>query len=56
MGRAAEFGIGRLELSEVTGPANLQALSIKHEAGSELSVSQSGHWIRKIRVYSVADS
>lgn len=52
MDRAAESRIGQLELSEVTGPANLQALSIKHEAGSELSVSYSGHWIREIRLYS----
>lgn len=52
MGRASESGIGQLELSEVTGPANLQALSIKHEVGSELSVSHSGHWIREIRLYS----
>lgn len=34
MGKAAESEIGQLELSEVTGPANLQAFSIKHEAGS----------------------
>jgi len=52
MGMAAEFEIGQLELSEVTGPANLQALSIKHEARSELSVSHSGHWFKEIRLYS----
>lgn len=52
MGKAAESEIGQLELSEVTGPANLQALSTKHKAGSELSVSHSGHRIKEIRLYS----